>query len=363
MKHRYKNDHCLNCGLRYERHYHYCPQCGQENTTTRTSFTGLMSDLFSNYLTLDSRTGRTVLPFLFRPGAITVAFNQGRRLLYLHPVRLYVLMNILYFFAFSRMAHVDRLTLDTLVTVNNAAPSAQPPDSVATANLGLVTVKAHPAKSKEQKAAVATSGQNRNNLATFVGWVQNRRMTDTLLIDSLRKVGLYIYLWDKPAPVPGQRPTAVYSDGELKIGTQLLKIGQQDLPLFLLKVINDVPLMMVLMLPFLALFLKLLYVRRPFLYIDHFVFVLHLQAFVYLCFGLALLGLYVSENQGLDELEVVLALLPNLFIFIHNYFMFKRVYGQGWFKTNVKLLLFSTFYLSILTLFVLSGFLYSFWTF
>ncbi|MCU0449233.1 MAG: DUF3667 domain-containing protein [Bernardetiaceae bacterium] len=362
MKHRYKNDHCLNCGLRYERHYHYCPQCGQENTTSRISFTGLMSDLFSNYLTLDSRMGRTVLPFLFKPGAITVAFNQGRRLRYLHPVRLYILMNLLYFFAFSLVVHVDRVTLAQLAKTEEPARNQSPqPDTaaMAQAKVGPLRVQARKVepKAKEPKAETPPSDRQGNNLATFVGWIQNKRMTDTLLIDSLRKVGFYMTLGGKP------NRTDTYSESELKISNQLLKIGQQDLPLFLLKVINDIPLMMVLMLPFLALFLKLLYVRRPFLYIDHFVFVLHLQAFVYLIFGLSLLGFYFIEGQSLLEVEVSLALLPNLFILVYNYFMFKRVYQQGWLRTSVKLFLFSNFYFSILSLFMVIGFLYSFWTF
>jgi hypothetical protein len=296
MKHRRKKDQCSNCGLLHPLHYNFCPQCGQENTTSKVSFTALLSDLFSNYLTFDSRTGRTVVPFIFKPGLLTVAFNQGKRLLYLHPVRLYILMNLFFFFVFGRAMSVENLSLAKLTNSNDQAKAVA--DSVTAANLPGQATKpvanvagpGQPSADSAQRRLVkkmaasglaneqdlgkkAKKGQDKlgNTGSPFVRLIQDKSLTPPALLDSLEKYHININ-------GKGNR-----SEFSLTIAAQLLKIGQRDLPLFVLSVIGNIPAMMLLLLPLLAVYLKLLYIRRGQYFIEHFIFSLHLQAFIYLC--------------------------------------------------------------------------------
>ena len=59
----------------------------------------LMMDAVEDGLSLDSRVGRTVLPFLFRPGFLTVEWTSGRRARYSSPLRLYLLASAVFFLA------------------------------------------------------------------------------------------------------------------------------------------------------------------------------------------------------------------------------------------------------------------------
>ena len=72
MKRRRKNEFCLNCGEELDTLSNYCNSCGQENTDNRISLVELLKDLFNDYLSIDTRLGRSLFPFLFQPGKLTI---------------------------------------------------------------------------------------------------------------------------------------------------------------------------------------------------------------------------------------------------------------------------------------------------
>jgi Protein of unknown function (DUF3667) len=411
MKHRRKNDQCPNCGLAHPPLYNYCPQCGQENTTSKVSFSALLSDLFSNYLTFDSRTGRTVGPFLFQPGKLTLAFNRGQRLRYLHPVRLYILMNLFFFFVFGRSVSVDSLSLDQWLEADetNVAQvvnqGLDQGDSILTKELqGALTdnlpkgmanqiagqVAANLPKPRLKQVQHKKSGdstlvqgkagakpaswlkvENKSevrNITKFIRFIQNKKTTPDALLDSLALIGIRVHgLGVESAKPLATQPTPVVARGDrdafsLVVARQLLKIGQRDLPLFVLNVIGNIPAMMLFMLPLLALSLKLLYVRRKFYFIEHFIFSLHLQSFIYLVFGLALLGWQAFAKWHLD-LSIEFLVASQVILLVYHLAMFRRAYGQGWFKTIFKASMFTFFYFTTLSFFFILELAYSFWAF
>jgi hypothetical protein len=95
---------CLNCGERVEQHY--CPNCGQEHTTTIVPIGDLLRDILDEFLLLDSKILRTLQPLLMRPGFLTNEYIAGRRARYVSPFRLYFVISAIYFLAFS-FAHYD----------------------------------------------------------------------------------------------------------------------------------------------------------------------------------------------------------------------------------------------------------------
>jgi len=94
--------------------------------------------------------------------------------------------------------------------------------------------------------------------------------------------------------------------------------------------------MMFIMMPMLALVLKLLYVRRRFYYFEHLVFSFHTHTFVFLLFSLSLL---------VDKYATT-TLTPFVFLVLAVYLVaaMKRFYGQGWFKTIVKFIIANLLY-------------------
>ncbi len=90
---------CLNCGS--TRVEEFCAHCGQRNVDMRIPARDLALDAIEDGLSLDSRVGRTVVPFLFRPGFLTVEWTEGRRARFSSPLRLYLLASFAFFLATS----------------------------------------------------------------------------------------------------------------------------------------------------------------------------------------------------------------------------------------------------------------------
>jgi hypothetical protein len=86
---------CLNCGSTVVEAF--CAACGQRNMDMRIPARDLALDAVEDGLSLDSRVGRTLLPFLFRPGFLTVEWTSGRRARFSSPLRLYLLASFVFF--------------------------------------------------------------------------------------------------------------------------------------------------------------------------------------------------------------------------------------------------------------------------
>lgn len=90
-------------------------------------------------------------------------------------------------------------------------------------------------------------------------------------------------------------------------------------------IIEELPKVMFVLLPVFALLLKLLHALRKRTYLEHFVFALHLHAFVFLLF-IAVLVVRAPYVAGI--VAVVIA--------IYSFIAMKRVYGQGYVMTSLK---------------------------
>jgi hypothetical protein len=103
---------------------------------------------------------------------------------------------------------------------------------------------------------------------------------------------------------------------------------------FVRGMIDRAPFVMFLLLPIFALLLKLLYVRRAKLYVQHLIFALHFHALAFLVFALAT-GLLITESNTLHTVGAWTTLFP----FIYLYIAIHHVYEQGWGKTFVKVMI------------------------
>jgi hypothetical protein len=86
---------CLNCGSAAVREF--CPECGQRNVELRAPWWTLAREALEDTFSFDSRLGRTVGPFLARPGHLTAEWCAGRRTRYSSPLRLYLLASAAFF--------------------------------------------------------------------------------------------------------------------------------------------------------------------------------------------------------------------------------------------------------------------------
>jgi uncharacterized protein DUF3667 len=93
---------CPNCGSSVV--HRYCAECGQAAPTpTDYSFRAHAADFFEQLTSLDGKAARTLWTLLSRPGLLTADHLAGRRSRYLRPLQLFLVVNVLLFFAGPRV--------------------------------------------------------------------------------------------------------------------------------------------------------------------------------------------------------------------------------------------------------------------
>ncbi len=305
MKIRRKTNACLNCGHTLSEVYNFCPHCGQENNDNNVSFGTFIQEFFANYLSFDTRIGRSIQPFFLRPGFLTNQFNEGKRMRYVHPLRLYLIVSVFFFFVATLLVqrNLEEVSLVPEAEVNNELVVAD--SSTVTAWNSVLRV------------------------------LRDASLSDQTALDSLQRMDLV------------QVQLGTDNQGTVNfLFHQFRKVVKNDVSVFSAYLMQNLPLMMFIVLPLLALVIKLFYIRRSALYVHHLVHVLHLHALVFLVSALFLLVLIIF-----NAVEVIpdWALNALFLLFLgYSFLSFLNVYRQRWFKTLLKFFLLANVYLLLL---------------
>ena len=275
----------------------YCAQCGQKQKSPVRHFRQLAGEFFNDVLNLDARLLDTLKTLLFRPGRLSTEYFADRRTRYLGPIKLYFLLSIVAFFLIQQ-------SLDTAVEAEAAATEVAS-DKADTDDMnftiGNFNGKAWDAKSNP--IAVSWLPEAANDL-------MNERLAR--LENTVRQ----------------------------KDWTQLLHAGLAATPQALL-----------LLLPFFALLLKLAYLFRKRLYMEHLIVALHNHAFLLLAISIGLVLSAMSGWVAAGWWPTLFGLLSSLLAFwVPAYFLIglKHIYRQSWKMTVFKFGLLGFCYLNLL---------------
>src|SRR5712691_1464543 len=124
--------HCENCGAQLTGRY--CAQCGQAAVDYRRSFRHVIVDVLDSFLNWDSKFFGTLGLLITRPWRLTNEFLAGKRVRYVHPLRLYLLASILFFFAVNygaksipatKLSDKDRAEIQAELKNENLAPEVR----------------------------------------------------------------------------------------------------------------------------------------------------------------------------------------------------------------------------------------------
>jgi hypothetical protein len=327
---------CLNCGEIFHKKENFCPICGQENKDQRVSLGLFFQDFISNYLNFDTTFFRTILPFLFKPGFLTNEFNEGRRKMYIQPIRLYLLFSLFYFFIFGLLIPKNALDnlFNTLESIRGEAPPSEFNFEVQEQRGGgdsdRASFNAIFSLPEENSDDLERPKHPQEESQKKISWKELKFMAldpdvSDLTFGETMKSG-FINLGDF-----------------ISIKKQRTFVANSSL--FISGVARNLPLMMFFLLPFFAFILYLLYVRSDKYYVEHLIHGLHLHSFAYFMYGLVFLWLVGTENNSLSVVLWVFILVS-----LYAYFSVKKVYAQGWFKTLFKFFVLGTVYLLLLTL-------------
>lgn len=96
---------CLNCGHQVEERF--CPHCGQENIERRQPFHFLFTHFVEDFTHYDGQFWGTVKNLLFKPGKLTNTYLEGKRQVFVPPVKLYIFVSFITFFVFALFPMVN----------------------------------------------------------------------------------------------------------------------------------------------------------------------------------------------------------------------------------------------------------------
>ena len=85
---------CKNCHASLDSLY--CSECGQKDAEL-LSLNDLFSDFFSNVFSFDSRFFLSIKYLISKPGFLTKEYWNGVRKKYLPPLRIYLIISLLFF--------------------------------------------------------------------------------------------------------------------------------------------------------------------------------------------------------------------------------------------------------------------------
>ena len=331
-----ENQYCLNCGTVLSGQY--CGNCGQRAKSRMISVWELTRDAFGDLFELDSRLWRSLIPLLIRPGQLTRDYLEGRRARYMPPFRTYLVLSIVFFL----VAFFDPQEDFGLLFEPAAPPTAEElaeeqaekeeklselKDEIITELEEEGVLDEHP-ELAEAIGDKLDSGQVDSpgiNLKIPTDEDDDGGLTITFDDDGDEKVCNTSDLADEDIPqwiskrLTQERMQAICD-----------KIVADDGKSLAEKMIENVPAGLIILLPLMALALKMLYPLSKRYYVEHLLFFVHFHAFFFL-----LLTLQITFARGTAALSVndgfvqLVLFVSSLYIPIYLYKAMRRVYSQG----------------------------------
>lgn len=326
--------YCLNCHYPLPPNAKFCHKCSQKVTDGRVTFSEMLREFFGAVFNFDSRFFQTI-GALFVPGKLTTEYFKGRHRRFVHPLRVFLVMTLGLVAAITFTIGED---IDDFSIGNRSLEKRK--DEIVRYELLY--------EMDSVKQVVAERFDNQQvtiGLDTLFNRMMHGEKTlkkDSIELDAIHfsdREPLQIATTDAVNLTVNEVLDKYEVEGywnriELGQEIRLLK-NSQNFGVFILK---NVSWTIFLMMPFLALTLKILYIRRDYLYIEHLIFSFHTHAFVFLIYiTIILLSHY---EIGEDWIFLTSAFL----IMVYLYSAMRQVYQQGWLKTLVKFLFLSAIY-------------------
>jgi hypothetical protein len=321
--------HCENCGALLTGRW--CSQCGQAAIDYRRSFRHVIVDVLDSFLNWDSKFFATIVWLIIRPWHLTNEFLAGRRVRYLHPLRLYLLASILFFFVVNHWAkslHVDPSKLSAKdraeIEADINTDKDIPPEARAKIEKALQLKSPTPAPAPKDAASPVEEPKKKES--------ETKNQGD---FGPLLQMGS-----DEPSNSLGKW---LMNRAKEKMGEHGTKMG-----LFIATLFNNLPYMMLACIPLFAFVLKILYIRRRVFYVDHLVYALHIHTFAYVAIMLIVL-ITIGLNRSIPGVFAGWIIAALWITFATQIFLsIRRVYRQDWFFSVFKFFLGGFAYLIVL---------------
>ena len=350
---RHEND-CLNCGTILEGKF--CHNCGQENLQIKESFGHMMNHAISDYFHFDQQFFHTLKPLFFSPGKLTNEYMAGRRAQFLHPVKMYIFISLIYFLlVFKENKEADkvevkqittehaedsakRVAIDKIKNNKNLSPEEKQKTIAVITRPAGYHVKKHikvdttgkAASAITKKASDTTDKDDDDDSVTGDVFEQGVTTTtdDTTYTQYLatqkklpeaERDGLLMRYYNAKA----------FALNNPKIDKKkLIKEGIE----------HNFPKMMFLLPPLFALILKLAFWKNKKFYVEHLIFSFHLHCFVFLFLTIImLLKVVIPDTGGWVDVIDWINIISSIVIIWYIYRALRVMYHRGRWRTFSKM--------------------------
>ena len=388
---------CANCGT--ELLGAHCYACGQPVKGMVRHLGSIMHDVADTIFNIDSRIFRTLLPLYFKPGYLSNEYFAGRRVRYVTPFRLYFFLSVAAFLLIQigldssldlarNMVHLSSANTD-IANARSAADVEKRRDA-ALADLE----KARTAPGLPQSAAEGLQRAEEEVRKQADKRLEKLAQREKAAIDRAAPADAD-KVTDKPAANDKPTQAKADDDGEFEFNgkpwdpkTDPIRIAwlpdyfnakltnaaermKENLPRikkdpkpFLLGTFGVLPQVLFVLMPLFALLLKIFYIFKRRLYMEHLIVALHSHSFIFISLILIALAMLARSWARTAAPWLTAPLGWTLFAMwwwlpIYLFLMQKKVYKQGWFFTALKYSMIGICYTVLITLGVVAALMVS----
>jgi hypothetical protein len=343
---RHEND-CLNCGA--ELQGKFCHACGQENLQIKESFGHMMNHAISDYFHFDHQFFHTLKPLFLKPGLLTNQYMAGKRVQFLHPVKMYIFISLVYFvLVFQDHKKVENMEHKAITaeqikdSVNKAVEKNIIENTDLTPEqkrLAINQVKLHtgfnvkkPAAAKiANKAADTTTKDDDDDDDDYTG------SSIASSINSTSGDTTYAQYLVSQKKLPAAERDGWFERYYNEKSFALHDHKKDKKELIKEGIKHNFPKMMFLLLPLFALILKLSFWKNKKFYVEHLIYSFHLHCFVFLFLTFYMLLQLVIPADWKTFNDCV-NLFVTVVIFWYIYRSLRVVYHRGRWRTISKMI-------------------------
>lgn len=333
---KYRSTECLNCQHPLDLSEQYCPNCGQLNSTKKLAFNDFFNEFFAGIFAYDSRLNRTLGALLFKPGKISKDYIHGKRVRYANPYRFYLSASIIFFLVWSIPRDFEGVQTTpepeeaaVMDSILNRERAQNPElDSILLSRIPPIS----DTTSSKEKKVVYYSEEELDTLS-FV----NR---------TSKKLEMFFNYYERTEKKDIDEALEELNYSNTRFNHWLYKktvdahVFLNEPGVFLSYFVSKLPFIIFFYLPVFALFIWLLYLRRPFTYMEHLIFTFHNQTTWFVLFGMAVVLDYIFNTSWFAVVTI--------FIFLfYLYKAFRRFYEQGRVKTVLKFIIINIIFFTL----------------
>ena len=305
---------CLNCGQPLTGNENFCSYCGQKNTIKKLSFGVFISNIFSGFFSYDSRFWRTFIPLLTKPGKVSKQYIQGKRARFVNPFQLYLNVSIIFFIILGISNRFsENKAFDDVIKIGNDSDAISQIEQV---NLDTINIS--------KTDSIAWTSVAERLIMFYKFKKQNPSFSNEQMLDSL---GFEKTFWNK-----------FYSQQAISMHKNMNSIIQDGGKEYFKKLTSYISISLFIFLPIFTLFLKLIYIRREFTYMEHLVFVFNTQTVFFLLLSIFYLLNFFVELSNFGGVIILVFL-------VYLYKALKYFYDQSRTKTILKYILLNSYYM------------------